>query len=354
MSPSRAWWLEVQVGCDAVAAHVGLRLRRNHLPACPFCGAAKAGSGKLYRGRDGRTRFYCHRCEKGGDAVCLASLLLFGVPSWELSGERRQSLCGWFIERGWLQPGLPRGPLNAPRRPTPQWLQHQPTRQAMVEHPRPSSTELRRLCRDLVDVNEDERTARFLTGGGFDPEVVARQRLARAIPRHAWIPRWAHFLSHPWPKHWPLVFPVYGQSGRMESLRARWVEPEPPKPPLEKAAAAACGQGSATGLVLCNAEARDLLRGIRSTDPEEPIIIVEGETDFLTWATKPSVIAGGSVVIGLWSGSWTPEIADHIPDGAVIALRSDTDKAGDNYARRVQETLGHRCFLRRKKPVEAP
>jgi 5S rRNA maturation endonuclease (ribonuclease M5) len=203
-------------------------------------------------------------------------------------------------------------------------------------------------------VTEDERTVRFLVSKGFDPEVIAGLRLARALPRSTPLPRWAHFLGHPWTEHWPLVFPVYGPSGRMESLRARWVEPEPPERPLEKAAAAACGPGSATGLALCNAGARDLLRGIRVIDPGEPIIIVEGETDFLTWALKPSVIAGNSIVFGLWSGSWTPEIADRIPDGAVIALRSDNDDAGDNYARRVQETLGQRCFIRRKQPVEAP
>jgi len=80
------------------------------------------------------------------------------------------------------------------------------------------------------------------------------------------------------------------------------------------------------------------------------LVVAEGETDFLTWATRYGDAAEDAPgVLGLWAGSWTAEIAARIPDGARVVVRTDPDDAGDRYAARVWRELAARCKLYRPK-----
>ena len=84
------------------------------------------------------------------------------------------------------------------------------------------------------------------------------------------------------------------------------------------------------------------------------IVVVEGEPDFLTWATRHGDAAETApAVLGLWSGAWTSALAARIPAGCRILLRTDLDACGHDYATRVARDLADRCELRRLSPEAA-
>jgi hypothetical protein len=83
---------------ERVAADLGVEVRRKHLAACPACGAAGHGSGKLYRGTEG-ARWHCHRCDADGDAVGLVAHHLHGSS---LSPDQWRAVREWFTAHGYL------------------------------------------------------------------------------------------------------------------------------------------------------------------------------------------------------------------------------------------------------------
>jgi len=138
----------------------------------------------------------------------------------------------------------------------------------------------------------------------------------------------------------------------MESLRARSIEAHCPKG--QKAAAAAAGDGSATGLVLADSAAREVLGGGAPPRwwPEGlplRLVVTEGEPDFLTWATRYGDAADDAPgVLGVWSGGWTTEIATRIPDGTTVLVRTHADEKGDRYAGQIWRDLAARCTVKRQ------
>jgi hypothetical protein len=76
--------------------------------------------------------------------------------------------------------------------------------------------------------------------------------------------------------------------------------------------------------------------------------VAEGEPDFLTWATRFSdADEAAPAVLGVVSGSWTTCIADRMPDGARMIVRTDHDEPGEKYAHTIQMTLRGRCTVLR-------
>jgi hypothetical protein len=60
----------------------------------------------------------------------------------------------------------------------------------------------------------------------------------------------------------------------------------------------------------------------------ERVVIVEGETDYLTRVALGEPVA----VIGIFAGSWTAAHAARIPAGVDVAIRTDDDPTGAKYA----------------------
>jgi hypothetical protein len=138
-----------------------------------------------------------------------------------------------------------------------------------------------------------------------------------------------------------VIVPVVDARGVMRSVRAiRVKEAETPKrlPP--------CGHRAA-GLVLANGGARRMLAEQLGDLPSPlRIVIVEGEPDYLTWATRFSdADEDAPVVLGVVSGSWTPEIATRIPWRARVVVWTHRDVAGDRYAANIAATLSARAEL---------
>jgi hypothetical protein len=210
-------------------------------------------------------------------------------------------------------------------------------------------------------VTDDRDVAAWLTSRGLNPATVADRNLARALTADANVPTWARFKGKPWSRGgWRCLLPTWGPDGRMESLRARSIDPD--CPPGEKAAAAAAGAGSASGMLLADAVGRELLAtgGAPSWWPAgKPLVVVvtEGESDFLVWATRYGEAADDApAVLGLWSGSWTNDVAARIPAGSRVAVRTDSDDTGEHYAWSVVwatlvPRLGVGNVLRPRKPA---
>lgn len=84
-------------------------------------------------------------------------------------------------------------------------------------------------------------------------------------------------------------------------------------------------------------------------------VIVEGEPDFLTWATRFSdADEAPPAVFGLTSGGWSPAIASRVPTGATVIIRTHQDPAGAKYAEVVFHTLHGRCAVLREAESEVP
>lgn len=238
--------------------------------------------------------------------------------------------------------------------------------------PRPPSWQALNLwlrCRRLTDVltAEDEAALRYLlcrkvASGAFEHD------LARLIPSElpaALHPPWAFYGQTCWAQAgYRIVVPVWDEAGRMRALRGwRWDGGEPKR-------VSPMGEGISQGLVMANQRGLELLRGelppanipIRRTawffglalgladvphDPPKPerhtkhtpVAIVEGEPDFLTYAGKHP----GWAVLGIYSGSWSGEIAARVPSGCEVYVRTHHDAAGSKYLQAVASSLGARC-----------
>jgi hypothetical protein len=79
------------------------------------------------------------------------------------------------------------------------------------------------------------------------------------------------------------------------------------------------------------------------------VVIVEGEIDYLTRATSYTDSETAPAVFGVIAGAWSGDIAARIPDGALVAIRTDHDAAGDKYAEEIRSTLAQRCEVRRSR-----
>lgn len=199
----------------------------------------------------------------------------------------------------------------------------------------PLQSEIASLWQRSVSVLHHVEVNAWLRDRGLDPWKIAEHDSARALPDDVHLPWWASYkgdadTARTWVElgH-TLLFPVYDHEGLMRSLRAgRVVAGESPKrlPPAGHAS---------KGLVLANKRAQAVLGHGARFD----VLIVEGEPDFLTWATAPVA------VFGIGSGSWSAQIARRIPNGTKVVIRTHQDPAGDKYADEIGRTLVRRCRL---------
>lgn len=216
---------------------------------------------------------------------------------------------------------------------------------------RPPAREVARLWECAGPVTGDAEVSAWVDSRGIDPCVVADRDLARVLRKDATLPGWARFRGQSWASGYRCLFRAWGPTGRLESIRARWVGANAPPDGFAKAAAAAAGPGSATGLILADGLGRQLLALGALPDwwPPLPlrICVSEGEPDWLTWATRFADSAlEAPALLGIWAGAWTQDVADRIPASAEVLVRTDLDPSGASYAKRVVASLAGRCTTR--------
>ena len=56
-------------------------------------------------------------------------------------------------------------------------------------------------------------------------------------------------------------------------------------------------------------------------------------------------------MLGIVAGSWQPEIAARVPDGARVVLAVDHDETGEKYTATIAASLGERVTLLRWEPL---
>jgi hypothetical protein len=337
------WFADVRgAGIATVAARLGLAVKRNHISPCPSCGAERRGSADS-RGPAGITNdgagWRCHRCGASGDAVTLAAFPFAGAAT--------PSADGWRLVRaGCADAGLCAANGITPDASRPR----RPALTAPAPPNRPPTDEVTALWSACGPVTDDAEVHAWLKGvRGLDATTVEDRKLARALPRAGSWPRWARIGGRTWTDTGHrLVFPLFGATGQMESLRARRVLQADDQLPKSLAPAGA----ELRGLVLADALARMVLTGAApgwwpASQPLR-VVITEGEPDYLTWATHYGDAAETvPAVFGIVSGSWTPDLAARLPAGARVTVRTHADEAGDKYAVKVVETLRGRCVVLR-------
>ena len=305
--------------------------------SCPFCGGTLTNQISEHR-------FHCHQvdCRVRGTAVDLVASLELDLVTYgddgrfpQLNRGQMRQVVAWMTENN-----IPMVDVDSPSVATMKvGAKGKETRATFKPEldalwVAASGTPLDSPCRTWLDMRK------------LDKKVVLDLDLARSLPDEA--------DAVPWAKRWRgghrLLLPVHGSTGDMESLRGRWVLLKEPKTAkgdtLGKAMPPKWGSGTMSGVVLANPVAVKMLRA--GFDEPITLIVVEGEPDYLTWATTRPDLA----VIGIWPGAWTQDIADRVPDGSTIIVRTDHDESGVRYAAKVVATLGSRVTLLRSKPDE--
>lgn len=354
------------VPISTVAAAAGIEvLRGAFLARCPACNGTQRSAHDRRRGcarvNDERGAWHCYTCKEGGGTVDLLGRALFGRkleardPAW-------QELRAFGANQGWCSP--PREGVVAPTpRPAPP-----PVNTELAAYP--PSDEVAALwaaCRPLDAVSALDPAVRWLSHDrALSVRALAGLDLVRVLPEACAWPAWLpNGRTEPaeWASLYRLAVPMFDPLGQMRSLRFRAV-------PCRHVVGAWTtidlggrkvlnprGHGYA-GLVLADPLAVDVLRG--STEGwDGSIVVVEGEPDLFTWASHPSrgtpSANGTFAVMGLASGSWTPEIAAALPAGSHILLRVHHDATGDAYAAHVFNTCrGRHRVSRSKPPIEVP
>jgi hypothetical protein len=304
--------------------------RRWGIGPCPACGQATGrGSGDRrypihWGGAAGAEGWECSGCGEKGDPLQLVSWFVARGPLRDVGAEGRREVRAFLASHSLCDPAPEGGAWRpAQRRPLP------PPPPPEPERGQPPAAEVQALWLASRPVDEDGEVSAWLRGRGLDPHAVAVLDLARALPEGVACPRWAVCGGRAWSRTHRLLLRAVGPEGHTLSLRARSVVGE------VRPKVAAAGGSPAGNMVYADRAARQLLAHQRPGR----LVVVEGDPDWLTWASRP---AHGWGVVGIWSGAWSQAIADAIPDGSEVLLRLHDDEAGQGYEERILDTLSRR------------
>ena len=256
-----------------------------------------------------------------------------------------------------LRSGLRQGaeqPRRAPGGPrlagnTPLWslssLWSQVPSRAKPRWKRPPDGEILQIWAYCTPVTADRAVSAWLRHRGLDPEAIEAWNSARVLPGGS-LPDWTRTKAGWWSQTGHrLILPLRGATGELESLRARSILPE------SSLKAVSPWGYQVSGLVLADFAATEILAGRTPVWWKGDLAIVEGEPDFLTWVhLQRDSNEDGPAIVGVFSGSWSDEIARRIPDGTRVVVRVHHDAAGDKYATQIVKTLRSRCTLLRSRP----
>jgi len=219
---------------------------------------------------------------------------------------------------------------------------------------RPPKVEVDALWSASASVGQDHEVAQWFRRryGGRAPSFLEQAEacdLARVIPRGLRLPGWAWSQSGSWAQTGHrLLFRLWDHAGNAVSLRARCLNTATIPKSL-----APCGF-SVRGLVLADPIAVRLLAGDVALCCETlDVVIAEGEPDWLLWLARPrDTQTQRPACFAVEAGAWCQQIADRIPDGARVAIRTHCDEPGERYARQIVATLRRRCQVFRSRAEE--
>lgn len=293
---------------------------------CPAHGE-RTPSCSVTIGRDGTLRFRCFGCQATGDVLTLVAT----VHDLDVRTNFREvllaaaELAGLSQVVDELNDRKPYEPRPLPSLPEPG-----------PERDYPDASEVAALWALGGPVAADPASGGHLVGRGLNARTVDSLGLLRALPDGARLPGWASYRGQPWTRSGHrMVVRVFDAAGVLRSVRAWRVEGDAPAKRLPPAG------HKATGLVMANRHALELLTGERTTP--RVVVVAEGEPDFATCSLLWPTVA----VFGITSGSWSADFAKRIPLGSEVVIRTHNDQAGDKYAKDILETVKTRAVVRR-------
>ena len=301
---------------------------------------------KVAWGDRGKVDFYCFACQKAWDIFSFVAQLNGLDCKTDFRTVLYETAC--VLGRADVAKAVRRGKLKVPPRSSTAQATQEPREDDRQKPYLNSSRLFEFLFYPCRETSRCKYVADYLRDRGLDPARVDELELARALPMQQECPRWARIKDIDWwAGCYQLLVPMCDHNAVDLNVRARRIVDGGLKTVVPKGY-------RVSGLVFANIDARrmfnpHLRHGALPPDKELMVIIAEGEIDFLTWATRPVPDHQVWAVIGVDSGSWTPEIAARIPDDTTVVIRTDHDDAGDRYAKKIIGTLGSRCRVLRSK-----
>lgn len=297
---------------------------------CPVHGDKSPSCGVFLGRNDGRIAARCWSCGwTCGDVVGLVAAVhrldVRDGRQYREALDLAAAAVGLTLDHGQPGAGLV-GPAPAPP----------PRPVAPVAPAYPPADEVADLWARCVPAQTDPDIEARLARRAIDPGAVDLYELARALPPDATLPRWARG----WGASHRLIVPAYSPAGELRGLRARRTTDDPAQPKVRLPAGY-----TGDGLVMACNLARDTM-----TTGQRPgwldaltVVVVEGEPDFLTWAAGVSdANVTPPAVLGLFSGSWSDDLAARLPDGSSVHIRTHDDAAGLKYGAAVYASLAGR------------
>lgn len=316
--------------CDGLGISTGAKRNGDGLLIrCPSAGHTDhSASCGITKGPDGTLRARCFSCQWSADALGMIAEVHGLNPS--SSEDFREILVigaeigGDLMLADEIRGGKPAAD-RTPRSPV-------PPPEPEPEREYPERADVGRLWGAAKPCGSDTAVFDLLRSRAIDPDAATDLALARVLARGEPLPPWATYQGESWlDSGHRMVCRVVDSTGQVRSLRSWQVDG---KPGPKRLPPSGC---RASGLVLANREAAAMLAG---KGKPSALVVCEGEPDWLTWSTR---VPRGVAVVGIGSGSWTPEHATKIPKGLDVYVRTHCDPAGEKYASHVVETIGERC-----------
>lgn len=309
-----------------------VRQRKGLLIRCPWHDE-RTPSCSVRFADDGGIAVHCFGCGAGGDVLSLIAV----ANGWDTRGDfpRVLRFAAELAGVPWDRSSAGR---SSPARPP----------RAQPEPSYPPTKEVSGLWAACRPVGDEPKVTAWLGSRALNAGMVEDFDLARALPSGVGLPHWACHQKRKWAEsgHW-LIFPMFDRLGVMRSLRARRVVGEDGPKDLSPAGF------STSGIVMADQRGRKLLEtgrrsGILPGGVPSRIVVAEGQPDYLTWATRFSdADETAPAILGVVSGAWTGGIADRVPDGSRVVIRTHQDEAGEKYARVIYVSLRGRCKILR-------
>lgn len=338
----------------SVASALGCTLgKRRDILGCPLCGAERRHPSRHDRRgaigcRPDDCGGVCHECGATFDAIDLVAAVLHQRRLRELDGDRQRDVVEWIAGYLGVEMDSPRARQAAEQRARAPRIAPEPASSRTY----PALDAVEAVWSAAGPAIDDIEVAAYLETRGVDPVAMTDRDLARVIAPTSTLPAWATFSGSPWTvTGHRLVVPLYDSRGRMRSLLARRVGPgESPK------SIAPAGHTRAA-LVLACPLARLLLATGRTpawwvAEQRLRVVVCEGEVDALLVASRfGDGHEHAPATLGIFSGSWTSDLAARIPDGSEVIIATDDDPAGEKYAEAIVASTRRTVALSRWRPA---
>lgn len=343
-----------------VATRLGYELKRAPSSAhcaCPACGAERRHT-KTHdrRGAVGipntkPNTWLCWQCDAAGDAIDFASHRLAGNRFRDLDDAGKAAVREFFGSEA-------TGVVPAPPRPRTDVM---PVGWENADTLYPPMFEVERLWDACGPVDLDDEAAGYLGSRGITGvDWVSEHDVARALPAGYVGPSWASIFGAQWSETGHrIIVPLFDYRGRMRSVLARSVE----KAPRVKSAGTSGFQRR--GLVMAGSYGREMLMHGQAKRwhflEQFRLTIYEGEVDTIRGVSlaEDNLLmdkfspAACTAVLGIFSGSFSRDIASRVPSGSTVVIATDDDEAGDKYEAHIKATIGDRVqYERRRSPKD--